>query len=1448
MAKIENLSEPWEGHDKGEVEEFIKQRLASGGGGGGGGDNVSLLSVAIVGSTFKSYMRDAKDVRLEFTVNNVVNGSYDAGWSATFYAIKNSSNSDNRVLIGTVNCTGGNEETVWQSPNLINYLSNSTDNIIDSVIVEVFNGEKTASRTVRFTAIYAILDLYNSTENLNLARINRGVIQYVTRYSASNASLSVGTESLTGGSKVDYSSQGANVSSNTSAKNIALNAETNGGVRVINAKLSINGGSYVTDSLKTEAIFITNNEVSGTFFATMPILNAKQYEDATLSFGVYNKDQETAEVLVEIVDDSGKVTASATINARCGRYNNGNPIDGTTTSYTFSVPTANYKIRFTCDNVIREIDYTADASNVGWEQAKNPELYLNAKGKDNNQADANVWANNGYETEFVNVEFANNGWKNSECLHLTGDARAIIPIAPFYSRDSYNPQALQGGGILSTGRTIAIKFKANDVSDAGGKLIECWDPESGLGFYIRPNAIYARIGRELVQDYDADQTTSINTRRFSAGSEVEVAFAIQSLFDGETMHEPEVTMYVNGEVAGVTNITTATTLTQNEPKFITLGGTGGSIDIYYVSVYNRCLSSDEVYHNYVMLKNSQVEMRENYTKNNFDFNSLDDAIAYCKAQSLKEKGNCSIVVTTDIRRGVTSTSNITGSPEKNQLWLMYFKNGKVDSEKSVKYIAKAANGLRVRVQGTSTASMPEKNLRYDGRGDMYAIKWNDLAGDWYEVNDANIEAGNVTVTKKLAVVITSKDDIPCTLLTTKTNYNESTATRNLPNALWVNDAINALYDNNPTKYNDLLTPPQRANRKVRQTINGVPALQYYYNLNDSTIEFSGKVDIITDKSNQGVFGFADAGDYSIELRSNTTAVCNFHTSDLTNACQLTEAGATGNDDLEFRYPDANTQWNKEVNGKVIIGPNTPMQRLWDFVMNCSPFFVGYEFHNGTQTRHNYLSIQGRVPYITDNNTATGKKTYTVAPQVSKNIYYETVNWDDKADTIENRKLKFFAEAHKYIVVNSFVFNGLVSRTHLWTDQRAKNQFFTHFAGDVDTESGNEILRLLPYDIDTSWRGDNDSRLRYDYTRTYEDKGIYDDAHAIDGVAQGSTLWYLMDECFGTEYTAMYSDLCNASVNGVSKNFYSLQTLQSYYKDNQVEAYCSSIYNADTEYKYRAVVNEEGGTADQRFKAHGSAIEDLDWWMKGRLNFIGGQYYNANDKVSDYAAKNLTINIKPNNNFGNITLDVTTYERAYTNWLQGTAFKAKGYSEGFTDGSDPNEHQSINLGEVITSASDARIYLYGYNQVRNIANLYDLKVVNFETSDTLNFTELNIGKDAAGYENDTFTGFGNATYGACTKVDCSNCTVFENANFSKFPVVEEIKLKGCNSVTGFTLPSTTSLKRLVLPRSVSLIQIENKPNITSISAEGIDNIAEISIKNTNNIVAGFALNLLVNIYK
>ena len=94
--------------------------------------------------------------------------------------------------------------------------------------------------------------------------------------------------------------------------------------------------------------------------------------------------------------------------------------------------------------------------------------------------------------------------------------------------------------------------------------------------------------------------------------------------------------------------------------------------------------------------------------------------------------------------------------------------------------------------------------------------------------------------------------------------------------------------------------------------------------------------MITDKANMDVFGFTDEEDHSIELRSNSADACNFHTSYLVDTGVKLEGGSTSGKDLfEYRFPDADTTWNASINGHVFFGEDSPIQRLWDFVYNCS---------------------------------------------------------------------------------------------------------------------------------------------------------------------------------------------------------------------------------------------------------------------------------------------------------------------------------------------------------------------------------------------------------------------------------------------------------------------------------------------------------------------------------
>ena len=123
----------------------------------------------------------------------------------------------------------------------------------------------------------------------------------------------------------------------------------------------------------------------------------------------------------------------------------------------------------------------------------------------------------------------------------------------------------------------------------------------------------------------------------------------------------------------------------------------------------------------------------------------------------------------------------------------------------------------------------------------------------------------------------------------------------------------------------------------------------------------------------------------------------------------------------------------------------------------------------------------------------------------------------------------------------------------------------------------------------------------------------------------------------------------------------------------------------------------------------------------------------------------------------------------------------------------------------------------------------------------------MGIERSDYENDVFTGFGAATYGSCKKVDCSKCTKFEQGNFTNFPILEELKLKGCSSMTGISLPVTATLKKIEYPANLLSIYIDNKPNLKEISIEDVNKINNINITNSSNEALLFGINVIANIY-
>lgn len=327
----------------------------------------------------------------------------------------------------------------------------------------------------------------------------------------------------------------------------------------------------------------------------------------------------------------------------------------------------------------------------------------------------------------------------------------------------------------------------------------------------------------------------------------------------------------------------------------------------------------------------------------------------------------------------------------------------------------------------------------------------------------------------------------------------------------------------------------------------------------------------------------------------------------------------------------------------------------------------------------------------------------------------------------------------------------------------------------------------------------------------------------------------MDLCFSNEYADMFADLSRLG-------FYSFDNIRHYYYNNQVAAYSSSIYNADTEYKYTGEAGRtmtdsaivEGSLTTQFFKAHGPAIEDLDWFMNGRLYYLGGKYF-VPGLSSDFTKNSLQFDIAMSHNFGDVDFDVTTYDRAHTYWYLGESLRGSGYSEKFEDGGV----QHIHFQNFVTTASDNRINVYGQEQVRSFGDLSPLLIEQVKPTTNLNVIDWIIGSTKSTYENPVFKGWqGSLTYGACKEVNVANCTGYVEGDFSRFPILETLYATGCTSMVTCALPSSATLKYCYLPANLRTLSLENKYNVQEITIEGISNISSVTMQNCNTTVQNF----------
>lgn len=1526
LGPITSLDTPWKGHTHYEVEQFIKDQLEE----LGSATVRSKISLAIEGNSIRSFLNGSANETFRYKVTYTRD---NAEQSSCKY----------KILIGNRVVEEGDSVAgiVTTSPNIAKYLNQISDPTV-YVTLRVYDvdeeGNENPTTSARITYNRKTASLVCSTQ---LGAVNPDVIQFTTTFNAGDtANLFVEY----------YDANGVELQASTKRTlqqrgQVSTSVPTNlsAGAHVVKAYLVLNDDNDEDDTTGTRGaevsttIVSTNGAQQGDIFIIVGGVRSAVVNDYTdIQFMAYVVGAESATIPVAMQElASGAYTTKAIRRVSNGALQTWHYlVKSDITTLRIGVPdtkadgsldySAQGTLKFSLEPVV--FTFEAAASSITWSTPLGSDAYFTMQNKTNNDYDIGVLKSGNYSATFDDVQFNSNGSGYSDieingnistALHLVGTSKVTLGnLYPFYDA---TPQGnMQGGGILAKGRTLKMSFMVSNVSNPDERVIDCYDEATNTGFYVTGNAIYINLGKELVSlPYESQAKAGHNARRFCANTKMDLTIVVQPYYAGGAETKHELRYFINGEIAGFAVLKDSEldllSLSQSRAIPLTFGGKGAILDLFDVRYYEKALSSFEVLQMRTMDLDNSLEIASIFNKNNYydtdeqgnPIITLAQAINYGKYLASTGKFGFAVFASTNLCNGEEYIGNTsTHSTRPEGFYIFRFKQdengeGIIDADNTIFVEAlgidldNKESYLRVRRQGTSTASSTKGNIRLDVRGNCRIHKWNPSTNKFWEYSGADDE-NCYTVKKKAAIWhIPDANAIPCTLLTCKKNPNESTQARNLPTAKWYEDSCRYLATlatgtdeegHTIYGYEDCLTMPQRreldsivANRadlnsrtqqinaiKTRQCVDGIPSLGFEIAYADTSLmldplsnvsTFGGQFDMITDKSNMDVFGFggwneqdasgkvtwkkhANDRDYSIEWRRNASPICNFLSADLSllNGRNTEEFPNEFAKDLEHRYPDVGVAIAESntigATPTIGMGKTEGIQRLFDLVRTCALD------KDDIDPEGSYFVAGERLAYTKPGMIPIGE---TYLGEANGNI--NAFEW--KQDNATNRLAKFKAEAKNYFVVNQILFNGIAILAALMCDQDTKNQFFTHCTGE-ETAEGHDLLRLLGYDFDSSWGIDNDNFFRFLDTVLYEDN-LYDGS-AIDPVTneyKGPMFWKLVFRAFTTEMYTIAGHLYDGFLNKAA--------VLNYMQENQVDIYNALQYNANSEYSYTS-------SASDYLKTHGSAKEHTEWFVEGRMYFISGRWGRgtSNEPGGDYAKGVANFNLALFNDAFAQAYPFNTANRGKDKW----ALRVQGYKRTtvqLRDGAstfcpkvnvdvDTEYDENFLPTRVIspeaivqayettgTAAGDNRLAIYGGKHLRSVkglANWYIASVMDW--GDLINVEELEIGSTA------NLSG------------DDENPEYYRNPNLvalsisKTFGSCKKLNLAGCPSLQGilsltafpvledFEGIRMDGITAITLPISNSLKTISYPKNLTSWTMDNKPNVSSIKFEGFDNL--------------
>lgn len=598
----------------------------------------------------------------------------------------------------------------------------------------------------------------------------------------------------------------------------------------------------------------------------LQLTDLTQYVPYDLTFAVYNPASGQSTTSVQILLDGISQTTLTATNEVVSHHTLTPMTDG---EHTLTIKAGS-------NNSVVTI-VVAETSMDIHEITNNLILDFNAAGKSNESASDTrssqtiagkdtTGASHNYTATFSNFDWnALSGWSDNR-LVISAGASLRINAKPL------------SWAVKDDGLTIEMEYATTNVSD--DDTVICNMISNSIG--LKLTASEASLSNSI-WIANADNEKKALKTRYKSGELNRIVFVINP-FANATNHGL-VFIYINGRLSGAKAYSSDSSFENNNDLLIQ-GSASASVIIKQIRIYNRALSSDEVYNNYVLYRDTLQEMMQVYDHNdiyNADGTALDpDKLASAMPVML---------FTGDIPALENEYSD-----KKKQIVVDVIYNNLQDPSKSF-----TLTNATLTPQGTSSMAYPKKNFR------LYTRKYTQAV---LKDSDGNVVADGLYSFKDGA------QPVACWCL--KADYAESSSSHNTGLArLWNKLLYDAkvTYDASETSSstnsvsNDyaLRTEAQKSALEndygydVRTCVDGFPIMCFYRPNEDSDYIFIGKYNFNNDKSTESVFGFCDIPGFDDtnmqcwECLDNSNSISLF-----TN---LTNFDSSWDEAFESRYPD-----------------------------------------------------------------------------------------------------------------------------------------------------------------------------------------------------------------------------------------------------------------------------------------------------------------------------------------------------------------------------------------------------------------------------------------------------------------------------------------------------------------------------------------------------------------